>query len=240
MKDNRPPKEERTLKRGDTREDGMVFWSYTRNSKNGEDWLSLDAFTARRNKKRTSLMPEPHLRTLARGDVREDGMVFLGYHDGCKNGERWVTAEKLKEARMKSSSCMRRSYQKNKEKVKARSYAYTKKMRLKSPEFKVKGNLRTRLCQAIRLGKGMKNGKTMDLLGCTWEEAKKHLEDQFTEGMTWDNYGRDGWHVDHIKPCSKFNLMLDSEQKQCFHYTNLQPLWALDNLSKGDKYEDNE
>tara|TARA_R110000751_G_scaffold131998_3_gene234420 strand:- start:438 stop:656 length:219 start_codon:yes stop_codon:yes gene_type:complete len=69
-----------------------------------------------------------------------------------------------------------------------------------------------------------------------------HLEDQFQDGMSWENYGRpngdylEGWHIDHIKPCALFNLEDASQQKECFHYTNLQPLWAEDNLSKGDKY----
>jgi len=53
--------------------------------------------------------------------------------------------------------------------------------------------------------------------------------------MTWKNYGE--WHVDHIKPCAKFNLIIDKEQKRCFHYSNLQPLWAKDNIKKSDNYE---
>lgn len=62
-----------------------------------------------------------------------------------------------------------------------------------------------------------------------------HLEAQFAEGMSWDNYGE--WHVDHIKPCALFNLLLADEQEACFHYTNLQPLWGPDNCSKGARYE---
>ena len=52
-------------------------------------------------------------------------------------------------------------------------------------------------------------------------------------GMTWDNYGE--WHIDHIKPCSSFNMLIEEERKRCFHYTNLQPLWAIDNIKKSDK-----
>jgi len=63
------------------------------------------------------------------------------------------------------------------------------------------------------------------------------LETKFLEGMDWDNYGIYGWHIDHIKPCSLFNLENIEEQKKCFHYTNLQPLWAIDNLKKGNKYD---
>lgn len=55
--------------------------------------------------------------------------------------------------------------------------------------------------------------------------------------MTWENYGKNGWEIDHIKPVSKFDLTQESEQKQCFHYTNLQPLWREDNLRKSNSYE---
>ena len=61
-----------------------------------------------------------------------------------------------------------------------------------------------------------------------------YLEGKFTEGMTWENHGK--WHIDHIKPCCSFNLEDEEEQKKCFHYTNLQPLWATDNLVKSGKY----
>ncbi len=75
----------------------------------------------------------------------------------------------------------------------------------------------------------------MELLGCTIDELKRYLEQQFKEGMTWDNYGE--WHVDHIKPCASFNFFNENEQKECFHFTNLQPLWAEDDMKKHDKYE---
>jgi len=74
------------------------------------------------------------------------------------------------------------------------------------------------------------------LLGCSISFLKIFLEAKFKEGMTWENHGE--WHIDHIKPCASFNLLNDDEQKKCFNYTNLQPLWALENLSKGFKYVD--
>ena len=82
-----------------------------------------------------------------------------------------------------------------------------------------------------------KSAATLELLGCSVEELKKHLENQFIKGMTWNNYGLHGWHIDHIKPCASFDLTKEEEQRKCFHYTNLQPLWAKDNLSKSNKYQ---
>ena len=74
---------------------------------------------------------------------------------------------------------------------------------------------------------------TQELLGCTREELADHLRQQYTEGMTDENYGE--WHVDHIIPCSSFDVTKPEQAKVCFHYTNLQPLWAEDNLRKGKK-----
>lgn len=74
----------------------------------------------------------------------------------------------------------------------------------------------------------------MELVGCSIDKLKQHLESKFTEGMSWDNYG--DWHVDHIKPCASFDLSDPEQQRLCFNYKNLQPLWAADNLSKGDSY----
>ena len=73
----------------------------------------------------------------------------------------------------------------------------------------------------------------MVLTGCTIPYLRGYLEGKFKEGMTWENYG--SWHVDHIKPCASFDLTKKEEQEKCFHYTNLQPLWALENIKKGKK-----
>lgn len=92
--------------------------------------------------------------------------------------------------------------------------------------------IRKRLRQRVRnaLNGFAKAASTMRLLGCSIEELKNHLEKQFRPGMSWDT--RCFWHIDHIKPCLKFDLSNPEEQRKCFHFTNLQPLWACENLSK--------
>lgn len=100
------------------------------------------------------------------------------------------------------------------------------------PEFKIRKNLRTRIYHAIKSTK--KIDTTMRLVGCSLEYLMAYLESKFTDGMNWNNYGQ--WHIDHIRPCASFDLTDLNQQKQCFHYTNLQPLWGKDNLSKGDRY----
>jgi len=104
--------------------------------------------------------------------------------------------------------------------------------------FKLKKRLSGRIYTALR--KNQKSKKTMQLIGCSIEFLKQHLAKQFTKGMTWDNHGngwngKKEWHIDHIIPCDAFDLSKPSEQRKCFHYTNLQPLWAPDNLKKGNK-----
>jgi hypothetical protein len=99
--------------------------------------------------------------------------------------------------------------------------------------FKIIETLRARINIAIKNNK--KINHSIELLGCTPKELKQYLELQFKDGMSWDNYGLYGWHIDHIIPCSIFDMSDPVEQKQCFHYSNLQPLWAKDNLIKGDK-----
>lgn len=91
-----------------------------------------------------------------------------------------------------------------------------------------------RIRKAIKNAYGYKSKSCFQYIGCSIPEIRNYLESNFKEGMSWDNYGL--WHIDHIKPCALFDLTDLNQQKICFHYTNLQPLWARDNLSKGAKY----
>ena len=77
--------------------------------------------------------------------------------------------------------------------------------------------------------------RSKELTGADIDVVKAHLERQFVDGMTWENRG--AWHVDHIRPCASFDLTDPEQQRQCFHYTNLQPLWAEDNLAKSDRWD---
>jgi len=122
----------------------------------------------------------------------------------------------------------------NKEYMKEYNKHYHKNRKKIDPAYKIIVNLRTRLHHALQ-GK-TKSSHTITLLGCTPKELRVHLEKQFTPGMTWKNYGYNGWHIDHIIPCSAFNLTNPEDQKKCFHFSNLQPLWKEDNFSKGSKY----
>lgn len=130
----------------------------------------------------------------------------------------------------------KKEYRKNNiEEIRKRKRVYESAKIQNDSTYKLKKNLKRRVLIAIQKQYGEKAYKTMDLLGCSIEKARKHLETQFTDGMSWENQGT--WHIDHIIPCASFDLTDPEEQKKCFHYTNLQPLWAEDNLKKGAKLD---
>ena len=116
---------------------------------------------------------------------------------------------------------------KNKESINQRYRNY----RQNDINYKIKQNLRKRISTVLS-GKS-KSQTTLSLLGCSLEFFKIYIEQKFKDGMTWDNYGL--WHIDHIIPCYSFDLTIPSNQQACFHYTNLQPLWASENCKK-NKY----
>lgn len=107
----------------------------------------------------------------------------------------------------------------------------------KSVQQKIIHNCRVRVSQGIK--NNVKSQRTINLIGCTIQQLKQHLESQFKPGMSWDNYGKGigKWSIDHIKPICLFDLTKEEEQKKCFHYSNLQPLWTIDNSLKGGNYD---
>ena len=127
----------------------------------------------------------------------------------------------------------------NKDKTRERHKKYCANRNSKDPIFKLENNLRSRICNAIKFGYGEKAYSTLNLIGCSVNEIKNYLESLWLEGMSWENHGRGKgkWHIDHIKPCDVFDMTNVDEQKKCFHYTNLQPLWQEDNVAKKNKWE---
>ena len=131
--------------------------------------------------------------------------------------------EKIKEYKKKY-------IEENKENIRKRYNKWEKNRRKTDYLFRLKQNLRSRTRGAFKNKGYSKNTKTQDMLGVDWEVAKQHIERQFKKGMSWDNYGE--WHIDHIIPLA--SAKTPERLKQLCHYTNLQPLWAVDNLSKSD------
>lgn len=105
------------------------------------------------------------------------------------------------------------------------------------PKQRIYELLRRRMKKVIK--EGVKRGRSLELLGCTTDHIRAHLEAQFKRGMTWCNMGtgKGLWHIDHIIPCAAFDLTREDQQRICFHWTNLRPMWSLDNMRKGKRLE---
>lgn len=153
-----------------------------------------------------------------------------------------ISRRKAERAAMpKQSDAQRRAkalayYYKHHEKLKERSRSYMSRMydaSDKDSEFRIKLKLRSRIHHAIKQGGGIKPARTMEITGCTVQQLKAWLETQFRPRMSWANFGH-GWHIDHVLPCASFDLSDKDQVRQCFHYTNLRPLWAKENLRKSD------
>jgi hypothetical protein len=136
----------------------------------------------------------------------------------------WV--EKNKERSLQ----IKRKYKKgNRGKVAEYVKEYVKKINVR-----LSYSLRSRLKRALK--NNQKTGSAIRDLGCSIKDLKIYLKSKFKTGMTWDNYGKCGWHIDHIRPLASFDLTKREQILEACHYTNLQPLWAKENLSKGASY----
>lgn len=125
-------------------------------------------------------------------------------------------------------------YENNKESIIKKVVNYRSKRLKTDVNFKLQKNVRHRLGKLL---KQQSSSIAVTFLGCSLEELKIHLESKFQPGMGWNNWGTFGWHIDHIRPLSSFDLTKEEELKKACHYTNLQPLWRQDNLSKSNKVE---
>jgi hypothetical protein len=151
------------------------------------------------------------------------------------NKERIKHLRKLRESdplhKVKRLEYRRAYYQKNKDKIKMNDALWES-----IPKNKIGRRLRSRVRSALKRnvsgGRSIKTDSTQKLLGISYDELVGYLEGLFKDGMSWDNYGT--WHIDHIIPCSYFDLTLEENQRICFNYQNLTPLWGEDNHSKSD------
>lgn len=170
-----------------------------------------------------------------------------------KEEKKKLANEYYRKNKERAKESQKEYYQKNKEKIKDRIRRYTKKNAEKISKrraeyyqnimkkriendsgLKIRFRLRHRLWHAMKMQKVFKNSSTLELLGVNdISIVKKHIERMFKPGMSWDNYGK--WHIDHIVPLALFDLSKKEQQLKAFRYTNLQPLWAYENLSKGSK-----
>jgi len=213
------------LKRGTQREDVIVFWKYVSHCKNGEWWVT----------------PEK-LNTLKIKELESKKRRFLNNPEKAKN-QRIAYYQKNKESIL---SKLREYYQKNKEKLKYCnkinyinnkkrvidwSRNYISKKRKENSLFYLSEKIRRLILHSLTNNGFTKKSRSYEILGCSFDYFKNHIESKFTDGMTWEN--RSKWHIDHIIPIS--SAKTEAEILKLNHYTNLQPLWAADNIRKGNK-----
>lgn len=135
-----------------------------------------------------------------------------------------------KENLKKRFSYRKQRREKNRQELNEYAKYYVKNKRITNINFKIKQYLSTRLFKALK-GEH-KQEKTITLIGCSIQQLKKHIKSQWLPNMSWDNWAKKGWHIDHIIPCCQFDLSKPEQQRECFHYTNLRPLWATTEIAK--------
>lgn len=139
---------------------------------------------------------------------------------------------KSKEWRQKNPNHYKQYYEKNKSQIFQKRKIYRNERYKKDLKFKLCCNLRSSL---HRILVDKKDNKALELLGCTIEQFKQHIESLWQDGMSWENWSKHGWHIDHIYPLSKIDPNNREELAKVCHYSNLQPLWAKENISKGNR-----
>lgn len=225
-------------RRGDVREsDGMMFLSYRRNKlKDGsistyEKWVTKEHFEEIRIR---DLRGQVAYRQ--KPEVKARMQKYRKEYRQTAKGSKWIKNYRSK------------YYEKNREAVIEKQKAYCKNPEVRKlinkrrrektatdPQFAISLRVRNRVRKALLKVGAVKSKKTMELLGCSFEFLKEHIESQFKEGMSWEN--RSSFHIDHIRPLASFDLIDPEQQKLACHWSNLQPLYPIENIRKSDKFE---
>lgn len=225
-------------RRGDVREsDGMMFLSYRRNKlKDGsistyEKWVTKEHFEEIRIR---DLRGQVAYRQ--KPDVKARMQKYRKEYRQTAKGSEWIKNYRNK------------YYEKNRETVVEKQKAYCKNPEVRKlinkrrrekiatdPQFAISLRVRNRVSKALKKVGAVKSKKTMELLGCSFEFLKEHIESRFKDGMSWEN--RSSFHIDHIRPLASFDLTDPEQQKIACHWSNLQPLYPIENIRKSDKYD---
>ena len=137
--------------------------------------------------------------------------------------------EHIKEYRLKNKERIKEWFLKNKQHTRD----YERNKYKTDINYKLRMLCRSRILAALK--GNSKSASTMELIGCTIDELRSHLESLFEPWMTWENHGVGGWDIDHIKACTKFDLTCPLQQRECCHWSNLQPMEHIANMKKGNR-----
>jgi hypothetical protein len=222
------------LKRGTVREDGKIFLRYQSNG--SELWVTLEYFDKFIKSIKEKNEVNKHENKIKRKIYRQKNREkLLQYSKNYSIKNRKKVNEKLKKWREANKEHVletgRILYHKNRKKRCDQSWAYQKKRKENDLFFKTKINIRILILNSFKKNGYSKKSKVFNILGCSFQDFKAHIESQFQPGMSWEN--RHLWHIDHIMPVSMAKTY--DEVVRLNHYKNLRPLWAHENLSKSDK-----
>jgi hypothetical protein len=208
------------LKRGDIKIGTTdVFWAY----KSGREyWLTAEKFQTKTAKTKASDKI---------WKASESGKISIKTAaEKYNNSNKGKTAQKMHNESEKAKASRIRYQQSEKGRTHRKNWQIEKLQT--DPYYRFCHNLRVRMRKAIKNGFGIKSTHTQELLGASFHIVHNHLTNLLKPGMTWENYGYETWHIDHIKACEDFGLTDPKQQRQCFHYTNLQPLWIDEHKAK--------
>lgn len=221
------------LKRGQKHHDlNLVFWRYMKTASNGEYWVTPEEFQRllEKTKESSNAWNEANKQR-----VKELAAAFQfrnpGYAARSKQKQRKIRGKELLEYEKKWRKNNPEKIKAIRKKMLPKQREWARNKRKSDPIFAMKNRVRVRINRYIKNMGATKSQKTIEILGCQWVELKHHLEKQFKDGMSWLN--RNQWHIDHIIPLASAKTEL--ELIKLSHYTNLQPLWAFDNMKKGAK-----
>jgi len=195
------------------------------------------------------LCPENHHISINRNNWTGKKICFMcniGYKDvngkrKCAACKKWLDIDQYHKGKNACKSC-RLEYQRSEKGKKEQQKRNRKWERSeKGITFYKKNKISRRISASIREslnGHSKNNIHWEELVGYTFNEFKMHMESLFVDGMTWKNHGNDGWHIDHIRPVSSFDITSYNcdDFKKCWSLNNLQPLWSVDNIRKGNKW----
>lgn len=212
-------------KRGDIRDDGMVFWQYNRNAKTPEIWVSKERFVIihKRDCERQKQYNQ-------KNKEKRRGYELLRRQKNKEKNN--ANTKKWRERNPERCTHLQREWRKNnRDRFRNTRRIYMANKRKTDPLFKLRCNISTLIQNGIRNAGYSKKTKTSEILGCDYESFKSHIEQRFKEGMTWEN--REEWHLDHIIPISFGKT--EEQIIKLNHYTNFQPLWGAENRKKSNK-----
>jgi hypothetical protein len=222
---------------GDVRDsDGKVFLSYRKKKlKDGsvavyENWVTKEKFEEIKVKR---IKQQTEYRKLPKHKARMQR--YRKEYRKNAHGSKWIKDyrknyyEKNRERLLKEQ----KEYCKNPEVKKLINKQRVEKKKT-NPQFAIACRLRNRILKALKLVGAVKSKSTMELLGCSFEFLKQHIENQFRDGMCWED--RSSFHIDHIRPLDSFDLTDSELLKAACHWTNLQPLPPLENIRKSNKF----